>query len=92
MLVARRGLHRGDDLPRDAQLGKVSKARLAVRAVVANRLVETDQALLDQIVGVAPDQEVGGGLQPHEAVVALDDAVIRILTALFGERNQVVVI
>ena len=58
VLVAGRGLHRGDDLAGDAELGEVAEARLAVGAVVADRLVEAEQALLDQVVGLAPEQEV----------------------------------
>ena len=50
VLVARRGLDRGDDLARDAQLREVAERRLAVGAVVADRLVEADEALLDQVV------------------------------------------
>src|ERR671919_796208 len=42
MLVAAGRLHRGDDLPGDAQLGEVAKARLAVGAEVPDRLVEAD--------------------------------------------------
>ena len=70
MLVARRRLDRGDDLARDAQLGEVAEARLAVGAVVADRLVEADQALLDQVLAVPAGEEVGGGLEPDEALVA----------------------
>ena len=92
VLVARGGLDRGDDLARDAQLGEVAKARLAVGPVVPHRLVEADEALLDEVVGIAAYQEVGRGLEPDEAVVALDDAVVRIVLALLGERYQVVII
>src|SRR4029079_10893966 len=86
------GLDRGDDLPRYAELGEVPETRLAVPAVVAHRLVEPHEALLDQVVCVAPDQEVRGRLQPDEAVIALDDPVVRILLALLCERDQVVII
>ena len=50
VLVASGRLHRSDDLPRDAQLGEVAKARLAIGAIVADRLVQADQALLDQVL------------------------------------------
>jgi hypothetical protein len=53
VLVAGRGLDRGDDLPGDAELGEVAEGRLAVGAVVADRLVEAEQAFLDQVVGLA---------------------------------------
>ena len=92
VLVARGGLDRGDDLARDAELREVPEARLAVGAVVANRFVEAHEALLDQIVGVSADQEVRRRLEPHEAVVALHDPVVRVLLALLGERDEVVII
>ena len=92
MLVARRGLHRGDDLARDAQLREVPEARLTVGAVVANRFVEPYEALLDEVVGVAADQEVRGGLEPDEPVVAAHDLVVGVLLALLGERDEVVII
>ena len=77
VLVARRGLDRGDDLARDAELREVAEARLPLGAVVPDRLVEADQALLDQVVRVAADQEVRRGLEPHEPVVAAHEAVRR---------------
>src|SRR6185503_8028312 len=92
VLVAGRGLDRGDDLARDAELGEVAEARLAIGAVVADRLVEADEALLDEVVPVAADEEVRRGLEAHEAVVALDDAVHRILAALLGQSDQKVII
>ena len=88
VLVAGRGLDRGDDLARDAQLGEVAEARLAVGAVVADRLVQADEALLDQIVGVAAGEEVRRGLEPDEAVVTADEAVVRVGVALLREGDQ----
>ena len=46
VLVAGRGLDRGDDLARDAQLREVAERGLAVRPEIADRLVEADQAFL----------------------------------------------
>src|SRR3954454_24753885 len=92
VLVAGRGLDRGDDLTRDAELREVAEARLAVGAVVANRLVEAHQALLDQVVGVATDEEVRGRLEAHEPVVALDDLVVRILAPLLCQSYQIMII
>src|SRR4051794_10431233 len=89
VLVARRRLHRGDDLPRDAQLREVAEARLAVGAVVADRLVEADEALLDQVVAVAAGQEVRRRLEAHEAVVAAHETLVRRRVALLGERDEV---
>ena len=92
VLVARRGLDRGDDLARDAELGEVAKARLAVGAVVAHRLVEADQALLDEIVGVAAGEEVRRRLQPDESVVPTDDPVICIGVSLLCQRDQITIL
>src|SRR3954451_13377343 len=92
VLVAGRRRHRRDDLPRDAQLREVAEARLAVGAVVANRLVEPDEPLLDEVVGVAADQEVRRGLEPHEAVVAADDPVVRVGPPGLGEGDEIVII
>src|SRR5206468_3050364 len=91
VLVARGGLHRGDDLPRDAQLREVAEARLAVRAEVPHRLVEADQALLDEVVGVAAGEEVRRGLQAYEAVVAAHDPVVRRRIALLGKRDEIAI-
>ena len=62
VLVAGGGLDRGDDLAGDAELGEVAEAGLAIGPEVPDRLVETDQSLLNQVVGVAADQEVGEAL------------------------------
>ena len=88
MLVARGGLDGGDDLASDAELGEVAEARLAVGAEVADRLVEADEALLDEVVGVPSGEEVGGGLQAHETVVSPDEPVICVAVALLGEGDQ----
>src|SRR3712207_4584450 len=92
VLVAGRRLHRRDDLARDAQLREVAEARLAVAAVVADRLVEPDQALLDEVVRVAADQEVRRRLQADEAVVAADDAVVGVALAGLREGDEIVII
>jgi hypothetical protein len=92
VLVPRGRLDRGDDLARDAQLREVPEARLAVGAVVANRFVEPNQALLDEIVGVPAYEEVRRRLEAHEAVVAAHDLVVRILLSLLCERDEVVII
>ena len=92
MLVAGRGLDRGDDLTGDAELGERAEARLAVAAVVADGLVETEQAFLDQVVALSSEEEVGRGLEADEAAVAADDRVVGIGAAVLGERDQVVII
>src|SRR4051812_9907933 len=92
VLVARRRLHRGDDLPRDAQLREVAKGRLTVRPEVADRLVEPDEALLDEVVGVAPDQEVRRRLEAYERVVAAHEPVIGGGVALLRHRDEEAVI
>src|SRR4051812_7897009 len=92
VLVARRGLHRRDDLARDAELGEVAEARLAVGPVVADRLVEADEALLDEVVAVAAGEEVRRRLQADEAVVAADEPLVRRRIALLRERDEIAVI
>ena len=92
VLVARRGLDGRDDLARDAELGEVAEARLAVGAEVADRLVEADQPLLDEVVGVAAGEEVRRGLQAHEAVVAPDEPVVCVAIALLGEGDQITIL
>src|SRR6478735_8711909 len=92
VLVAGRRLDRGDDLARDAELGEVAEARLAVGPVVADGLVETDEPLLDQIVRVSPGQEVRRGLEAHEPVVPADDVVISLVMPLFGESNEITIL
>ena len=88
VLVAGGGLHGGDDLAGDAELGEVAKARLAVGAEVADGLVEAHQPLLDEVFGVSPGEEVGGGLQADEAVIAADETVVGVAVALLGQGDQ----
>src|SRR3954447_24285739 len=92
VLVAGCGLDRGDDLAGDAELGEVAEARLAVGPVVADRLVEAEQALLDQVVGLSPEEEVRRRLETDEAAVTLDDHVVGVWSARFGERDEIMVI
>src|SRR5438552_685992 len=82
VLEAGRRLDRCDDLTRNAELREAAKRRLLVGAEIANRLVQTDQALLNQVVGVAAGEEVRARLQPDEAGVAPDELV---------ERNRIAV-
>ena len=84
VLVAGCRLDRGDDLARDAQLGEVAEARLAIGPIVADRLVETDESLLDQVVGIAAGEEVRRGLEPDETVVTADDPVVGIGVSSFA--------
>src|SRR5450755_1100066 len=88
VLVPGRRLDRGDDLARDAELGEVAEARLAIGAVVAHRLVEADQALLDQIIGVAAGQEVRRGLEADESVIPADQPIVGVWTPLLGQGDQ----
>src|SRR5204862_8089560 len=89
VVVAARGLYRGGELARDAGLGEVAEARFAIGAGVADRLVEAEEPLLDQILGLAAEQEVRRRLQADEAAIALDDALIRVGAARLRERDQV---
>src|SRR3990172_11914945 len=77
VLEARRRLDGRDDLPRDAELGEAPEGGLLVGAEVAHRLVEADQALLDEVVRLAAGDEVRARLQPDEAGVAAHERVER---------------
>ena len=88
MLVARRGLDRRDDLSRDAELGEAPERRLLVGAEVAHRLVEADQPLLDQVVGLAAGDEVRARLQADEAGIAADERVERRLVVVAGAHDE----
>src|SRR3989442_9727546 len=88
MLEARRRLDRRDDLPGYAQLREAAEGRLLVGPEVAHRLVEADQALLDEILGVASGQEVRARLQPDEAGVAPDQDVERTAVAVPGTQDK----
>ena len=81
VLLARGRLDGGDDLPGDAELGEAAEAGQAVVAVVADRLVEAEHALLDEVFGVAAGEEVRTGLEAHELVVADHERVERGLVA-----------
>src|SRR4051794_26959606 len=72
MLLPRRRLDRGDDLTSDAQLGERTEAGLVLGTEVAGRLVQPDQRLLLDVVGVAADEEVPTALGPGEAAVPGD--------------------
>jgi hypothetical protein len=92
VLVAGRGLHGRDDLARDAQLREVAERGFAVRPEVADRLVQADQALLDQVLGVTSDEEVRRRLQPHERRITPDEPVVRVWRALARQSEKILVI
>ena len=72
VFVTRRRLDRRDDLARDAELGERAERRLLLDPVVAHGLVEADEALLDQVIGISACDEVARRLEADEAVVAPD--------------------
>src|SRR4051794_3335928 len=88
VLEAGRGLDRGDDLPRHAEFREAAERRLLVGAEVAHRLVEADEALLDQVLRVAAGEEVRARLQAHEAGVAADERVHRDAVAVPGSQDE----
>src|SRR3954466_74607 len=91
MLLPRRGLDRGDDLARDAQLGKGAEGRLQVGVVVADRLVEADHPFLDDVLAVGADEEVGASLGPREAAVFLEQLAQGAIVAVPGSADELVV-
>jgi hypothetical protein len=88
VLEAGGGLDRRDDLPRDAELGEAPERRLLVGPEVPHRLVETDQALLVQVVGLPAGEEVRARLQPDEARVAADERVHGRRVAVSGTHDE----
>src|SRR4030095_9054939 len=56
------------------------------------RLVEADEALLDQVVAVAAGEEVRRRLEAHEAVVAAHQAVGGRRIPLLGKGDQVTIL
>ena len=59
---------------------------------VAGRLVEADQRLLLDVVGVAADEEVAPALGPGEAAVAVDQRLEGVAVAVLGERGELDVV
>src|SRR6478672_8323412 len=88
MLEAGGGLDRRDDLARHAELGEAAERRLLVVTEVPHRLVEADQALLDQILGVASGEEVRAGLQADESRVTADQPVQGGLVAVARPHHE----
>src|SRR4051812_39619182 len=91
VLLAGRGLDRGDDLARDAQLREGAERRLQIGVVVADRLVEADHAFLHDVLAVGADEEVGAGLGAREAAVLLQQRAQRAVVAVTGSTDQLVV-
>ena len=92
VLLTSRRLDGGDDLPCDAELGKGPERRLAVRAEVADRLVEPDHAFLLDVVGIGADQEVAPRLRAGEAAIPLEQHVQRVAFALTRPLQELVVL
>src|SRR5207245_11558134 len=88
VLEARRRLDRRDDLAGDAELREAAKRRLLVGAKVPHRLVEADQAFLDQVVRLAAGEEVRARLQADEAVVAPEQGVHRAAVAVPRAQDE----
>src|SRR5262249_36876213 len=65
------------DLPRHTQLRERPERRLLVRPEVPHRLVQTDEAFLDQVLRVAAGEEVRARLHPDERRVAANQLVER---------------
>jgi hypothetical protein len=79
VLFTRGGLDGGDDLPRDAKIGKAAKRRLPVKLIVYNRFVQADHALLNDILAIRTDEKI-------RARLAADDLLVARIERLFGAR------
>src|SRR6266511_6316521 len=88
MLEAGRCLDGRDDLACHAELGEAAKRRLLVGPEVPHRLVEPDQALLDEVLGVTARQEVRTRLEADETGVAADQNVERPAVAVPGAQHE----
>jgi hypothetical protein len=88
VLEARRRLDGGDDLARDAELREAAERRLLVRAEVADRLVEADHALLDEVVAVAASEKVRARLEAHESGVLPHQRVEGLAAAVPGTQHE----
>jgi hypothetical protein len=67
---------------------KLRKGGLLVGAEVADSLVEADQPLLDEVLGIAAGEKVGTRLEPDEACVAADQDVERRAVAVAGAHDE----
>ena len=72
MLLAVRGLDRGEDLTRDAELGEGSERSVLSEVEVSDRLEEADHAFLDDVFLVRSGEEVGASFRSGEIAVALE--------------------
>ena len=61
-----------NDLPRDAQLRKGPERRQLIISKVADRLVETNHAFLNNILAVCANQKIGSSLGSYEVPVFID--------------------
>ena len=66
------GLDGGDDLPRDAELRKRAEGGELVRPEVAYGLEQPDHPLLDDVLVVRADQEVGARLGADEVLILIE--------------------
>src|SRR5262245_16787873 len=92
VLEAGRRLDRRDDLARHAELGEAPKGSLFVRPEVANGLVEADQPLLNEVLGIAAGEEIRARLQPDEARVAPHQNVEGVPVPVPRPENQLKVL
>src|SRR5262249_38992524 len=74
---------------RHAELGEAAEGRLLVGAEIAHRLVETDEAFLQEIVVVAAGEEVRARLEADEPGVAAGQGIHRDLIPVFGFEDDV---
>jgi len=89
VLVAGGGLDGRDDLPRDAELGERAERRVLVDPVVPDRLVEADEALLDEVVRIAAGDEIARGAEADEARVAADDLRLACAVPRSGAEDEI---
>ena len=76
MLLPGGSLNCGNYLSCNAQLSESAKRSELVRFEIVDSLVEADHSLLDDVLSVRPDQEVGARFSSHEILVLVDEVFL----------------
>ena len=75
VLLAPCAADRRDELARDADVGEGPERRLLVRLEISDGLVQADHRLLEDVVALGADQEIGAGFHSSEVPVAGEEAL-----------------
>src|SRR5690606_2192530 len=75
VLLPGRRLDGGDHLSGDAQLRKGPEGGQLLGPEIPDRLVKANHTLLNDVLAIGPDEEVGTGFGPHEVAVLVDQVL-----------------